>query len=82
MSDATHPILSEADGQAIPVHPLAEGEVEAFLSTLGVKVTPVAESHLCCGSAGTVARMGAGFWAAVFIHSQTSAMRLSVTSSG
>lgn len=29
------------------------GEVEAFLTQLGVKVLPVADSHLCCGSAGT-----------------------------
>lgn len=29
------------------------GEVEAFLGQLGVKVLPVADSHLCCGSAGT-----------------------------
>ena len=29
------------------------GEVEGFLASLGVNVMPVAESHLCCGSAGT-----------------------------
>ncbi len=29
------------------------GEVEAFLTQLNVKVLPVADSHLCCGSAGT-----------------------------
>ncbi len=44
---AFHPPCTLQHGQQI------RGEVEAFLSTLGVKVTPVAESHLCCGSAGT-----------------------------
>ncbi|MDP4618697.1 MAG: glycolate oxidase subunit GlcF [Burkholderiaceae bacterium] len=29
------------------------GEVEAFLTQLDVTVLPVADSHLCCGSAGT-----------------------------
>jgi glycolate oxidase iron-sulfur subunit len=29
------------------------GAVEAFLASLDVAVDPVAESHLCCGSAGT-----------------------------
>ncbi len=29
------------------------GEVEQFLESLGVNVQPVAEAHLCCGSAGT-----------------------------
>jgi Fe-S oxidoreductase len=29
------------------------GAVESLLATLGVKLAPVAESHLCCGSAGT-----------------------------
>ncbi|MCL4746421.1 MAG: glycolate oxidase subunit GlcF [Burkholderiaceae bacterium] len=29
------------------------GEVERFLESLGVAVQPVAEAHLCCGSAGT-----------------------------
>ena len=29
------------------------GEVESLLTQLGVKVLPVADSHLCCGSAGT-----------------------------
>jgi glycolate oxidase iron-sulfur subunit len=29
------------------------GEVERLLATLGVELSPVAESHLCCGSAGT-----------------------------
>jgi glycolate oxidase iron-sulfur subunit len=29
------------------------GEVERFLASLGVAVQPVAEPHMCCGSAGT-----------------------------
>ena len=29
------------------------GAVEALLSALGAKLVPVADSHLCCGSAGT-----------------------------
>ena len=29
------------------------GEVERFLTSLGVAVQPVAEPHMCCGSAGT-----------------------------
>ncbi|WP_428624536.1 glycolate oxidase subunit GlcF [Sedimenticola sp.] len=29
------------------------GRVEAILTRLGFKLTPVADSHLCCGSAGT-----------------------------
>jgi glycolate oxidase iron-sulfur subunit len=29
------------------------GEVEALLGALGAELVPVAESHLCCGSAGT-----------------------------
>ena len=30
-----------------------KGQVELLLSTLGFQLTPVANSHLCCGSAGT-----------------------------
>ncbi len=29
------------------------GEVERLLTTLGAELSPVAESHMCCGSAGT-----------------------------
>jgi glycolate oxidase iron-sulfur subunit len=29
------------------------GVVEQMLSTLGAEVLPLADSHLCCGSAGT-----------------------------
>ncbi|HMN84164.1 MAG TPA: glycolate oxidase subunit GlcF, partial [Burkholderiaceae bacterium] len=44
---AFHPPCTLQHGQAI------RGEVEALLSALGVRLTPVADSHLCCGSAGT-----------------------------
>jgi glycolate oxidase iron-sulfur subunit len=30
-----------------------KGQVEALLSDLGFTLTPVADSHMCCGSAGT-----------------------------
>ena len=30
-----------------------KGRVEVLLSALGFKLTPVANAHLCCGSAGT-----------------------------
>jgi glycolate oxidase iron-sulfur subunit len=30
-----------------------QGEVEALLAELGYELTPVPDSHLCCGSAGT-----------------------------
>jgi len=29
------------------------GEVESLLAALGAEVSPVGESHFCCGSAGT-----------------------------
>jgi glycolate oxidase iron-sulfur subunit len=29
------------------------GQVETILRTLGIELTPVADAHLCCGSAGT-----------------------------
>jgi glycolate oxidase iron-sulfur subunit len=29
------------------------GQVEPVLSALGFELTPVADAHLCCGSAGT-----------------------------
>ena len=44
---AFHPPCTLQHGQAI------RGEVEALLGALGVTLTPVADSHLCCGSAGT-----------------------------
>ena len=30
-----------------------QGKVETLLTDLGFDLTPVADSHLCCGSAGT-----------------------------
>ena len=42
-----HPPCSLQHGQQV------RGEVEKFLTALGVEVQPVADSHLCCGSAGT-----------------------------
>jgi len=54
MSDVTHPILSEAEGQAIPVHPLAEGEVEAFLAQKRAPVRTYAAANKFSGKAGQV----------------------------
>lgn len=42
-----HPPCTLQHGQKI------RGVVESFLGSLGVTVPPIAESHLCCGSAGT-----------------------------
>ncbi len=42
-----HPPCTLQHGQQV------RGEVEAFLGGLGVLVQPVADAHLCCGSAGT-----------------------------
>jgi glycolate oxidase iron-sulfur subunit len=42
-----HPPCTLQHGQQI------RGMVEAMLTTLGAEVLPFAESHLCCGSAGT-----------------------------
>jgi len=42
-----HPPCSLQHGQQI------RGAVERLLTALGAKVAPIAESHLCCGSAGT-----------------------------
>ena len=44
---AFHPPCTLQHGQQV------RGEVETFLASLGVTVQPVADSHLCCGSAGT-----------------------------
>lgn len=46
-SIAFHPPCTLQHGQQI------KGVVENVLTTLGFKLTPVADSHLCCGSAGT-----------------------------
>jgi glycolate oxidase iron-sulfur subunit len=42
-----HPPCSLQHGQQI------RGQVEALLTAAGAQLLPVAESHLCCGSAGT-----------------------------
>lgn len=44
---AYHPPCTQQHGLKI------RGAVESFLSRLGVSIQPVADSHLCCGSAGT-----------------------------
>ncbi|MEN9313816.1 MAG: hypothetical protein RIS35_209 [Pseudomonadota bacterium] len=44
---AFHPPCTLQHGQQV------RGEVERFLASLGVEVQPVADAHLCCGSAGT-----------------------------
>lgn len=44
---AFHPPCTLQHGQQI------KGVIENVLTTLGFKLTPVADSHLCCGSAGT-----------------------------
>ena len=59
MSDATHPILGQAalektGGQAIPVHPVAEGEVEAFLARKRAPVRTFAAANKFSGKAGQV----------------------------
>ncbi|WP_184716843.1 M17 family metallopeptidase [Caulobacter sp.] len=54
MTDATHPILESAQGQAIPVHPLAEGEVEAFLAQKRAPVRTYAAANKFSGKAGQV----------------------------
>jgi glycolate oxidase iron-sulfur subunit len=47
MRVAYHPPCTQQHGLKI------RGAVESFLAALGVSVQPVADSHLCCGSAGT-----------------------------
>ncbi|USQ94961.1 leucyl aminopeptidase family protein [Caulobacter sp. RL271] len=54
MTDATHPILAEADGQAIPVHPLAESDVEAFLAQKRAPVRTYAAANSFTGKVGQV----------------------------
>ncbi|MDO9225734.1 MAG: glycolate oxidase subunit GlcF [Pseudomonadota bacterium] len=44
---AFHPPCSLQHGQKV------RGVIEAILSSLGHELVPVAESHLCCGAAGT-----------------------------
>ncbi len=54
MSDATHPILSQAEGRAVPVHPLAESEVEAFLARKRAPLRTYATANKFSGKAGQV----------------------------
>ena len=54
MSDATHPILAEAKGQAIPVHPVSEAELEAFLARKRAPVRTYAAANAFTGKAGQV----------------------------
>ncbi len=44
---AFHAPCTLQHGQRLP------GRVEALLESLGLELTPVADAHLCCGSAGT-----------------------------
>ncbi|WP_066730430.1 M17 family metallopeptidase [Caulobacter sp. CCH9-E1] len=61
MSDATHPILSQAEAGAIPVHPLAESEVEAFLARKRAPVRTFATANKFTGKLGQVLAVpGAG----------------------
>jgi leucyl aminopeptidase len=52
MTDAAHPILAETDGKAIPVHPVAESEVEAFLARKRAPVRAYAAANKFSGKAG------------------------------
>ena len=54
MTDAAHPILAETDGKAIPVHPVAESEVEAFLARKRAPVRTYAAANRFSGKAGQV----------------------------
>ena len=54
MSDATHPILAEATGQAIPVHPVSEAELEAFLARKRAPVRTYAAANSFTAKAGQV----------------------------
>lgn len=54
MSDAMHPILSQAETAAIPVYPLAEGEVEAFLARKRAPVRTFAAANKFTGKLGQV----------------------------
>jgi glycolate oxidase iron-sulfur subunit len=44
---AYHPPCSLQHGQKL------RGQVESLLAALGIELVPVADAHLCCGSAGT-----------------------------
>jgi glycolate oxidase iron-sulfur subunit len=57
------PRVARADGRRVAFHApcslqhaqQVRGAVESLLAALGAEVVPVAEAHLCCGSAGTYA---------------------------
>ncbi|MET3665432.1 M17 family metallopeptidase [Caulobacter sp. 1776] len=54
MSDVTHPILATAEGAAIPIHPLTEGEVEGFLAQKRAPIRVYAAANTFSGKAGQV----------------------------
>ena len=54
MSDATHPILAQAEGQAIPIHAVGEAELEAFLARKRAPVRTYAVANRFTGKAGQV----------------------------
>jgi len=54
MSDATHPILVSAEGQAIPVHPVSEAELEGFLARKRAPVRTYAAANKFSGKTGQV----------------------------
>jgi glycolate oxidase iron-sulfur subunit len=61
LSQANLPLTAKQPGQAIAWHPPCSlqhgqkitGVVESLLENAGYTLVPVADSHLCCGSAGT-----------------------------
>ncbi len=61
LSQANLPLAAKQPGQAIAWHPPCSlqhgqkitGVVEGLLENAGYTLVPVADSHLCCGSAGT-----------------------------
>ena len=61
LSQANLPLTAKQPGQAIAWHPPCSlqhgqkitGVVEGLLQNAGYTLVPVADSHLCCGSAGT-----------------------------
>jgi len=61
LADATLPTLWHGKGPKIAFHAPCtlqhgqqlSGRVEALLTRIGYRLTPVPDSHLCCGSAGT-----------------------------
>jgi glycolate oxidase iron-sulfur subunit len=55
------PLLNSANQQRVAYHPPCtmqhglklKGHVESMLTDMGYQLAPVADNHLCCGSAGT-----------------------------